>query len=119
MRKSTYLVMFLLLVSFSHADLYNTTLLDDADNLLQTTQALNTIVKDFIGLGFLLAVFLITTIIVSQRNLDMIAGLGAGSFITAISAIILLPLGLIGFHIFRIVLLGTGAIVAVTFIIRR
>lgn len=112
-------MVFFLFIQVAQAQLHNTTALDNADNIYEYAVALNPLVDNYIGVGILLMVFMITFVISSGRLQDIIVGFGAGSFITALSATILLPLELIGFKVYTTVLLITGISVFAAIILKR
>ncbi len=94
----------LLLVSMVLADdLYNLTALDNSNNIFEYTLALNTISNNAIGLGFLLIVFAVSFMMNIGNTGNIFAGLNAAGFITALSATILLPLGLITWTYYQVV----------------
>lgn len=111
-------VLFLLTLKTASADYYNTTNITNANNLFEQTKALNDIVDGFIGYGFLIVAVFITFVIISG-NFDVIAGLGAAGFVGALSSTLLVPLNLIPFHIYQIVILIFGLIMLITFLLKR
>lgn len=118
--KKLYLLFLVLLATPVYAQLpFNTTNLSNADNIYEFTKEVSTATGDIIGIGILLSVFFITFSVISARYQDAVAGFSAGSFITLLSSVILLPLGLIGFHIFRITLLLAAIAVGGSILVRR
>lgn len=112
-----YIVMFIILLSLVYGQ-YNTTGLDNADNFFEFTSALNDLVGDWIGIGLMIMVFVITYVSITTRYSDVLAGFGAGSFIAGLSGVILLPLGLISFDIYKVVLLIAAVSVMVSVLAR-
>jgi hypothetical protein len=107
-----------MLISSVTAPLYNTTNMTNADNILDQAVALNVHVNYFIGLGIIISVFTITFVIISG-NYDAIAGLGSASFISLISATMLLPLNLIHFNIWSKVAIINGVSIAIALLVKR
>lgn len=119
MKQSIYLIMFMLVVNLVNADLYNTTNLTNANNIYEQGKALNDITDGLLGIGLLLIVFTIATVTVIRNTGDAVTGLGAGSFITALSATMLLPLGFIAWNYYQISILVLGVAVVLALLIKR
>lgn len=119
MKKIFALLIFVIVLPSVFSQPFNTSGIDNADNIFEFASELNTLVGGIVGIGLLLTAFVITFSVVSQRYLDPLAGFGAGSFITVLSATLFMPLGLIGFNIYKIVLLISGISIAATILLRR
>lgn len=109
---------FVILAAYGSAQLYNTTNLTNANNFYDQALALNDITAGLVGYSIILVVTGITFIITAS-NFDTLAGLGAGSFIGALTSTILLPLGLISFNTYQLTLIITGISVVLSMLLRR
>ena len=98
--------------------LYDTTNLTSSTNIYEIALNTNMLVGSFIGIGILITIFIITYVWVVKLS-DSIAGLGAGAFITLVSASMLYPLGFISFTIYKIVLLLSGGVILLTFLTKE
>jgi hypothetical protein len=119
MKRMIYFTFALILMSLTYAQPFNTTPLDTADNIYEFTTGLNTLTNGSIGIGLLLLTFVITYVIISGTYLDALAGVSAGAFITGLGAVILLPLGLIPFHIYKFVLVATACAMLASVLLRK
>lgn len=119
MRKNILNMMFILLLICTPLTYsFNTTELENSDNLYEFTVNLNTLLDDLIGIGIIIMVFFITFVVVQDRYNDTLSGIGAGGFIGTLTAIMFLPLGLIGFHIFRYLIVITAVSTAAAVLLR-
>lgn len=114
-----YLIFVLILVSFVYGQPFNTTNLTAANDIYEQTKALNDILGGLIGVGFIMVAFTIPFFITTANTGNVLAGLASGSYISAISCIILLPLGFIGFPVFQMVLLMLAMSVSLNIVIQR
>ena len=105
MKTTIYVILLLLLVSLSSAELYNTTPLDNSNNLYEWTSGLNTLSGGVVGIGIILIVGIIAFSTNLSNENNPYAGIAAACFLTGLISIILLPLGLLDTNAFQIVIL--------------
>lgn len=112
--KAWLVILILLVLPLAAADYYNTTTLENANDLYGQALAVNTIVSGLLGYGMIIIAFAITFVILSM-NYGAIAAIGGASFFSLIVSSILLPLGFIPFWVFRmmLVLAGVGVFLAI------
>ena len=116
MRLKTTLWFFILVIMITNSSalLYNTTNMTAANNIYEQGKALNSILSGLLGYGIMLIVVIITIVITIGNTNDIMAGLGAGGFIGALSATILLPLGFIGWDDYQKMILLFGLVIIVS-----
>lgn len=110
-----FLLMLVCLVTLSFAQPWNTSRLDEAENLYEITLEMNTLLNGTIAVGIIITVFAISFTVTQLNTGSVINGLLSGSYIAAITALIFLPLGFIGLSIFTMVLLILGFSLAASY----
>ena len=123
MKKITYLMMGLLIISSVFGQWYNETDISGANNIYEFTLAVDKTTSTtglntgIIGIGILLIVFVIAFVITSVNTFNGIAGLAVASWITALVGMILLPLGMISFdiYIYVLILVSLSTFLAILF----
>lgn len=119
MRKMICVVMLVLILnSVAAADVFNTTALDNSENIYENTKNLNDLLGGILGVGIIITVFLITFILINQRTGDALSGLAAAGWFSGVTALIFLPLGLIGISVFKTVIYVFAASVGARFFFR-
>lgn len=119
MKIMIYLTLVFVLSNMAMAQIYDTTNLTNASNLYEYTYETNVLVDYFIGEGILLIMFVLPFIIITGKGYSSFDGAILSSFITLITAIIFLPLGLITMDIFQTTLLICAAFIASMFFLGK
>ena len=116
MKLLNFLFVFVLLsCSVLGDDLYNTSALDDSNNIYEYAVNLNTITEDGIGLAILMIVSVIAFTVAGGSY----QGIAAASFFSGLIATILLPLGMIPFAYYELVLVLDGVGMIMVFLFGR
>ena len=122
MKPYIFFILVLLLATMTSAeDMYNMTEMDNADNIYEYILALDSTilvgVPNPVGIIIIIIVFALGFIVNSvNSNGSLFAGLLAGSFIASLTGIILLPLQLLSFDIYVVVLIITAISVFVSLV---
>jgi len=103
-----FIIGLLLLVNVASANVFNDTALDNANDIYGQTKELNNLLNGIVGIGFILAIFSITFALITSNTGNMLSGLTAASFWATFTGMVFLPLDLIGFSVFQILLLMFG-----------
>jgi hypothetical protein len=91
--------------------LYDTTNLTNAKNIIEYTAAVNSSVSYLLGTGFIVIVAIISFVKIQQQTSDSLGSALSASFISLIVGLLMLPLGLITWDIFKYLLILTGALI--------
>lgn len=91
--------------------LYDTTNMTNAKNIVEYTAATNAAVNSLLGLGFIVIVAIIAFVKIQQQTNDSLGSALSASFISLIIALLMLPMNLITWDIFKYLLILTGALI--------
>lgn len=119
MKPHLFLFIFVLFSASANAQVYNTTNLTNASNLYEYAYETNILLEYTIGMGILLIMFVLPFVVATSRGYSSGDGAILGSFMTGITAVIFLPLGLITMSIFQTTILICAAFTALSFFFTR
>lgn len=117
--KAVVIVVYTILLAYqARGQLYNTTGVEEANNIYEQIVALNIILDGVIGYALLLIVCVPTFIIASARS-GTLAGLSIMGWIGVLSSTILVSIDLVAWHIYQGMLVFFGISLLFAILLRR